>query len=254
MAFDVIGDIAIIELEEGSDEKKEVEKLRATYPHLKTILVKTGEREGEFRTRGLRKLWGNGNETTHIEHGMRFLLDVESCYFSPRELTERQRVASQVGPRENVMVLFAGVGPFSIAIAKKQPKVGKVWSIELNPDCVRYMEENVKLNACKYVVEPILGDVADACKPFYGKCDRVLMPLPREGFKFLPIAMGCLKKSGVIHFYYVGTGDDPYKEALEVLRSQCKRMGRKCSILGQHKVLPFGPGKTKVCIDAEIVG
>ncbi|MBM3303653.1 MAG: hypothetical protein FJY76_01035, partial [Candidatus Aenigmarchaeota archaeon] len=207
MAFDIIGDIAIVE--EDVDEKKTVAELRETYPHLKTILKKTGGREGEFRTRPLKKLWGDGTETTHMEHGMRFRLDVQTCYFSPRESTERQRIAGEVLPKEIVMVMFAGVGPFSIAIAKKQPKVGRVISVESNPECIRYMEENVRLNQCKYVVEPLLGDVGVACKPHFGRCDRVVMPLPREGCKFLPIALACLKpKGGIIHFYYVGMRSD----------------------------------------------
>ncbi len=262
MAFDIIGDIAILEVGEGQDEKKAVEQLRKTYPHLKTILRKSGGREGEFRTRSLKKLWGNGTETTHIEHGMRFKLDVASCYFSPREATERQRVAAEVLPKENVMVMFAGVAPFSIAIAKAQPNVRKVYSVESNSDAARYAEENVKLNACKYVVEPILGDAKDACKPYFGRCDRVVMPLPREGYKFLPIAIACLKpKGGIIHFYYVGTtasaardgaAKGMFGEAASIAKDHCRRFGRKCRIIGQRNVLPFGPGKCKVCLDIEV--
>ena len=250
MAFDIIGDVAILDEDAG---KKEADSLRKTYPHVKTILKKSGEREGEFRTRKLEKLWGDGTETTHIEHGMRFRLDVATCYFSPRESTERQRIAADVSPREVVMVMFGGVAPFAIAIAKKQPKVARVLSVESNPDCKPYAEENVKLNQCRYVVEPILGDVKDACKPHFGRCDRVLMPLPREGYKFLPIALACLKpRGGMIHFYYVGMAGDMFGEAVKVVKDHCKRFGRKCKITGQHKVLPFGPGKYKVCIDLEV--
>ncbi len=253
MSFDIIGDIAILELDEEQDEKEAVSHLRKTYPHLKTIMKKSGEREGEFRTRKLAKLWGDGTETEHIEHGMCLRLDVASCYFSPREATERQRIAAEVLAKETVMVMFAGVGPFSIAIAKKQPKVKKVYSVEANSDAVGYMEENVKLNACKYVVEPILGDVKDACKPHYGRCDRVVMPLPREGYKFLPIATACLKpKGGIIHFYYVGHAENMFKEASGTAKEHCRRLGKKCKIIGQRKVLPFGPGKTKVCLDIEV--
>ena len=254
MAFDIIGDIAIVDLiEDKKLEKKTVESLRETHPNVRTVLMKTGGREGEFRTRSMKKLWGDGTETLNLEHGLKFRLDVETCYFSPRELTERQRIAADVSPKETVMVMFAGVAPFGIAIAKKQPKVAKVYSVESNPYCHKYAEENVKLNACKYVVEPILGDVKDVCKPYFGKCDRVIMPLPREGYKFLPVAIACLKKKGgVIHFYYVSGASNMFGEAVEVAKSQCGRMGRKCRILGQHKVLPFGPGKFKVCIDFEV--
>ena len=253
MAFDIVGDIAILELEEGKDRKKAAEDIRELYPHLKTVLNKSSEREGEFRTRSLEKLWGDGTETIHIENAMKFKLDVATCYFSPRELSERQRIASEVSPNETVMVMFAGVGPFSIAIAKRQPKVRKVFSVESNPNAVKFMEENVRLNACKYVVEPVLGDAAEACKPFFGRCDRIVMPLPREGYKFLPIAVYCLKpRGGIIHFYYVGRAEDMFGEASRIAKEQCKRLDKKCKILAQHKVLPFGPGKYKVCIDLEV--
>jgi tRNA (guanine37-N1)-methyltransferase len=262
MAFDVIGDIAILDETEKGQQKQAVESLRKTHPHLKTILMKTGGREGEFRTRPLKKLWGDGTETTHLEYGMRFRLDAAKCYFSPRELTERQRVAADVSPKETVMVMFGGVAPFAIAIARKQPKVAKVFSVELNPECLKYAEENIKLNQCRYVVEHITGDVREACKPHFGRCDRVVMPLPAEGHRFLPVALACLKpKGGVIHFYYVGLAASAanndrsanmFKEAAEVAKAHCKRAGKKCRILGQHKVLPFGPGKVKVCIDLEI--
>jgi len=253
MAFDIIGDIAILEIEEKQDEKKAVQQLIKTHPNVKTVLKKSGEREGEFRTRKLEKLWGDGTETTHIEHGMRFRLDVATCYFSPRELTERQRVANEVLPKETVMVMFGGVAPFAIAIAKKQPRVARVLCVESNLDCIKYAEENVKLNACKYVVEPVLGDVSKACKPHFGRCDRVVMPLPREGYKFLPVALACLKpRGGMIHFYYVGMAEDMFGEAVKVVKDHCKRFGRKCKVVGQHKVLPYGPGKFKVCIDVEV--
>jgi tRNA (guanine37-N1)-methyltransferase len=254
MAFDVIGDIAIVdEIENKKDEKKVADQLRKTHPHLKTVMMKTGGREGDFRTRSLKKLWGDGTETTQVEYGMRFKLDVSTCYFSPRELTERQRIAKEVSPRETVMVMFGGVAPFAIAIARGQPKVSKVISVELNPDCAPYAEENIRMNQCRYVVEHVTGDVAKACRPFFGKCDRVVMPLPREGFKFLPVAAACLKpKGGVIHFYYVSTGESMFKEATEVAKSQISRVGRKVKVVGQHKVLPFGPGKFKICLDLEV--
>lgn len=253
MAFDIIGDIAVVEVEGKEDEKNIVGQFRKIHPNVKTVLKKSGEREGEFRTRSLKKLWGDGTETTHIEHGMRFRLDVVTCYFSPRELTERQRIANEVLPKETVMVMFAGVAPFGITIAKKQPRVAKVFCVESNLNCIKYAEENVKLNACKYVVEPILGDARNACKPYFGRCDRVVMPLPREGYKFLPVAISCLKKrGGVIHFYYVGAAGNMFGEAAEIAKSQCARIGRKCKIIGQHNVLPFGPGKYKICLDLEV--
>ncbi len=52
--------------------------------------------------------------------------------------------------------MFAGVGPYSILLAKKAELV---FACDINPPwAVRYLEENVRLNRTNNVV-PILGDV-----------------------------------------------------------------------------------------------
>jgi tRNA G37 N-methylase Trm5 len=64
------------------------------------------------------------------------------------------------------MVMFAGVGPYAIQIAKKQPKVKEVIAIEINPVAVKYAKENVVLNKVQDKVKVIEGDVREKCKDF----------------------------------------------------------------------------------------
>ncbi|RLG33342.1 hypothetical protein DRN97_05275 [Methanosarcinales archaeon] len=41
--------------------------------------------------------------------------------------------------------MFAGVGSFSIQIVKRAPQ-SHITAIDINPDAVRYLRENIKLN------------------------------------------------------------------------------------------------------------
>ncbi len=252
-SFDIIGDIAILEIPEGENEKKLAEGLLKIHKNLKTIYMKEGERAGEFRLRKLRKLWGNGPETIHREHGCVFKMDVTKTYFSPREGTERQRIAGQVKPGEDVLIMFSGIAPYGIAVAKKQPRVGHVYCIEKNKHAHKYAEENVKLNRMKYQVIPVLGDVRKRSKEFYGKMDRIVMPLPGEGYKYLPVAISCLKPGGgTLHFYYISMEKDMFSMPEKILETQAKMMGKKVKILGERKVLPYSPKSWKICLDCRI--
>ncbi len=248
--FDIIGDVAIIEIPEELESKKLIiaKALLKVHPSVKTVCRKLSEREGAFRLRELEILVGKSTETEHKECGCIYRLDVAKAYFSPREATERQRIASQVKPKETVMVFFAGVGPYAIMIAKK--KNARVYAIEMNTDAVKYMRENVRINRVQEKVEPVLGDVKKVSKQFYGKCDRVIMPLPKEGYKFLPEAFMCLKpKGGIIHFYSYAHEDDLFSEAESLVKKAAKNAVRSIRVLDKRKVLPYGPRVFKVCLD-----
>ena len=263
-SYDIIGDIAIIELPSGSraDPKLVAKEIKKTHPRVKTVLQKTGEREGELRLRSFRKIAGKETETVHREHGFRFRLDPTRVYFSPREATERERIASMVKPGETVMVMFAGVGPFGIVIAGKQPGVERVYQVELNPAGFDYMKQNIIMNKLSHKVVSIPGDVREACRPYFGRCDRVLTPLPRESHRFLGIAVSCLNPRGIIHFYSVGhhkkglkgkqAENELFAESLERLMKACRKAGRTVKILDKRRVLPFSPGSWKICIDVQV--
>ena len=254
-SYDVVGDIALVEIPDDrqNDRKKIAQSIMDMHKHIKTVLEKRGDRYGEFRLREMKPITGRETVTDHHESGCTFRLDVAKAYFSPREGTERERIASQVKPGETVLVMFAGVGPYAVVIGKRQPKVKKVYAVEINPDAVKWMEENIRLNKLTYVVEPMLGDANNTCKKLYGKCSRIVMPLPHEGRKFLATAIRCARPRGMIHFYYIGPEQDLFRMAADIIRMECSKLGKKFRILRQHKVLPYGPRMFKVCIDFEVL-
>lgn len=252
--FDIIGSIAIVEIPE---KLKPYENLIAStimkiHPNVKTVCKKLDERKGRCRLRKLEIIIGDETETFHIEYGCKFKLDVKKVYFSPRELTERQRIAGLVNPGETILIMFAGIGPYPIQIAKRNPKIKKIYAIEINKWAYEYMKQNVKLNKVDMLIETIFGDVKDKCKYLYEKCDRVIMPLPLEGYKYLPTAINCIKKEGIIHFYSTGYENDVFKEAETILKRNCENMKVYCEVIDRIKVLPYAPRIWKVCLDVKV--
>jgi len=261
-SFDIIGSkeksVAIVEIseEEGNREKEIANKIMKENKSVKSVLKKESHRKGDYRTRRYAILAGDENtEVVHREHGYFLKLDPQKVYFSSREGTERQRIANCVEPGELVMVMFAGVGPYAIAIAKTQPDVKKIISVEINPIAVEYMKHNIRINRLSHKVVPALGDVREICKKWYGECDRILMPLPLGAESFLDIAVKCAKIGATIHFYGWGNkaDGDVFLAAEKSVNKSLKKMGRKYKIIKKRVVLPYAPGRFKVCIEFNVL-
>ena len=259
-SFDVIGSkekaVAIIEVpDEKKDRGKEVaEAILEQNKNVKSVLRKMSSREGEYRTRKYELLAGDKNtEVLHKEYGYIIKIDPQRAYFSQRESTERQRIAAQVKPKEVVMVMFSGVAPIAVAIGKRQPEVERVIAVEINPDAARYADENIRINKLGHKIISMPQDVRLGCVKWYGRCDRVVMPLPMAAESFLDIAVNCLKQDGgTVHFYNWGKEPEPFGKAEGVIKTEMRRMKRKYEIINRKRVLPYAPGKWKVCIDFRV--
>ena len=198
-AFDIIGNIAIFKLPDSSAAKADAvaRAIMNRHKNVKTVFTQTSAVTGDFRLRNLMFVAGeNRTYTVHKESGCSFAVDVSSCYFSPRLLHERMRIARLVYPDEVVINMFAGVGCFSIIIAR-HAQARKVFSIDLNPAAVKFMEENIRLNRVYGKVVSLKGDAKTIINASLRRCaDRVLMPLPEKAITFLPSALSALKTSG----------------------------------------------------------
>jgi tRNA (guanine37-N1)-methyltransferase len=212
-----VGDIAIVKLPDLSlTEKRRVAKmLLEEMKNVHVVVEQEGGIEGEYRLRKLRHLAGEKRtDTVHRENGCVFRVDIGGCYFSPRLSTERLRVAQEVSKKERVLNMFAGVGPFSILIAKTAG--ARVTSCELNKLAVKLHVENNTTNRVANLVTVIQGDAGDIPKLLGVKFDRILMPLPAGADKFLPVALRLIRKGGMIHYYrhLLGENEDEAAEAL----------------------------------------
>lgn len=257
--YDIIGSkekaVAIVEISKDLKRlKKEIANdVMKINKNVKSVLEKVSKRKGELRKREYKLIVGDKNtEVMHKEFGYTLKVDPRKVYFSPREATERQKVAEQVKAGETILVMFGGISVMPVAIVKKQPNVSKIYSVELNKAAHEYALENVRINKLSHKIVPIKGDVKKVCKEFYGKCDRILMPLPLEAGKFLDIAVKCLKSNGIIHFYSIGGEGDLFSEALETIDKELKRLKKTYMVTNKRKVLPYSPYQWKVCIDFRV--
>lgn len=227
--FDVVGNIAVIKVPEALLPKKYViaEALLASLKNVRTVLLQTTPVEGEYRLRGLDVVAGEPTfETTHKEHGCIYKVNLSTAYFTPRLSAERLRVADLVEEGEVVINMFAGVGPYSILIAKRVKGV-KVYSIDNNPEAYHYMQENIRLNKVEYKVVPLFGDAAEIIKDRLQKAaDRIIMPLPEKALTYLNTAYTALKKGkGTIHYYehvFYEKNEDPLQKAVEHVRGKAE--------------------------------
>ncbi|MDD5332007.1 MAG: methyltransferase domain-containing protein [Candidatus Nanoarchaeia archaeon] len=243
-AFDQIGNVAIFS--EFPKELKKKEKLIGdalikTNNQIKTVAIKTEKHSGKFRTKKVRIIAGEKTkETNYKENGVTLRLDVEKCYFSPRTGSERLRIANLVKKGESVLVLFSGIAPFVLTIAKNS-KAREIYGIEINPTAHKYAEENVKLNKVKNVFL-YKGDVRKIL-PKLKKFDRVLMPHPTDAASYLVLALKHLKKNGILHFYDFQE-EGSFDKAVEKIKKKAK--GKVLRIV---KCGDYGPRIYRICVD-----
>jgi tRNA (guanine37-N1)-methyltransferase len=252
-AFDIVGDIAIVKLPAKLLPKKYIigQALMQVHNNVRTVLNQTSPVRWEFRTRELEVIAGEQKtETVHREAGCIFKVDLAKTYFSPRLATERLRVAGQVKPGEHVVNMFAGVGTYSIVMAKLG-RAATIYSIDKNPSAFEYMQHNIRINKVGNRVVAILGDARDIIKnSLAGKADRVLMPLPEYAREFFESAILALKPSGgVVHFYDFGQEPDVFGPSLRFAIREAGGRGFKVSLLGARKIRSYATRCYHVALD-----
>ena len=160
-SYDILGNIALVRFPEDfkqKDKKKFADKILKEQKGIKTVLEKVGKIKGRLRKLSTKLVAGeNTKEVLYKENGCVFRFNIDKTYFSPRLSNERKEIASLIKKNENVLVMFAGVAPFSIVIAKNS-LAKKVYSNEINREANKYAELNIKLNKLKDKVELVNGD------------------------------------------------------------------------------------------------
>lgn len=231
--------VAIIDL----NEKVDLDSLLKNNKNIKVVLKKISGREDEFRIPKYEIVYGNDNcEVIHKEYGYSIKVDVTKAYFSSKEATERQRLANLTKDNEEILLMFSGVAPIAIAIAKR--KNVKIYCIEINKAAHEYAKENVKINKVEDKVFLFNGDVREVCNNELKdkKFDRIIMPIIFS-INYLDLAVKKLKKNGFVHFYHVCEEN--------VLEEIAKKFNLK--IVNIQKVSEYAPRKIKYRVDAILI-
>jgi tRNA (guanine37-N1)-methyltransferase len=256
-ALDFVGDIAIIEIPQELDAHKKIigEAILKTNKNIRTVLAKAGAISGTYRLREFSVIGGEQKtESVHREFGCQYSVDVAKAYFSPRLSYEHKRVTSLVKENETIVDMFAGVGPFSILIAKTHQNV-KVYAIDANPHAFEYLKKNIRLNRAIGEVHPFLGDARHIVdEKVTGVADRVIMNLPEKAIEFVDAACRALKpEGGIIHFYSFVSAPSPLEAAKIRLAEAVEKTGRKVTeVPFSRMVRETAPYQWQAVLDANI--
>ena len=258
-SHDIIGDIAIFRSPPASlnNAQNIAKAIMAIHKNVKVVLAQVSPVAGDFRLRHLLYVAGENRTTTLCkESDCLFSVDLEKCYFSPRLSYERSRIAKLVEPNETVVNMFAGVGCFSLLIAKNVA-TAKVFSIDVNPSAIQFMRKNIRLNRVYGRVIPMLGDSKMIMEQqLLHVADRVLMPLPEKAFDCLPCAVSALKTSGGwIHYYdfeHVGKNEDPDEKVQRRVAERLHRLDVAFEPPSCRVVRSIGPNWRQLVLDIRV--
>ncbi|MFW9771254.1 MAG: class I SAM-dependent methyltransferase family protein [Candidatus Heimdallarchaeota archaeon] len=253
--FQNLGKVIILRLDSKLFESRFLigEACLDIFPNYRSVYLNSGKIVGKFRTpEKMELIAGEDNPIVeHKEHNVIYKFDITKLMFSKGNVNERKYLATLVKENEIIVDMFAGIGYFSLPIAKNaKPK--RIYSIELNPDAYRYLVENIKLNHLEDIIIPIQGD----CKQEVIKLsksgilvDRVIMgvfPAPKD---YVKDALSLVKEKGTIYHYEGVTKKEEYLLLFEEFKAIAKTENLNCKILGKRFVKSYGPNLYHTVID-----
>jgi tRNA wybutosine-synthesizing protein 2 len=245
--FERLGHVALISLpEELLPDARLVGNKLLEVGGVKTVALRLGPIEGWQRKPRIKVIAGSAETVTlHREGGCWFKLDVAEVMFSKGNTHERQRIPKLVRTGEVVVDLFAGIGQFSIPIAKRADPE-RVYAVEKNRVAYGYLCENIRINRLGHRVVPLQGDCLEVAPR--GVADRVIMGILHAGHRYLPLALEVLKpEGGVVHYHEASPCRLGFQRAVK--RIQQAADGREIRILEKRVVKRYSPGVDHVVID-----
>ena len=247
--WEYVGDIVIIRLDDNADPYKgRIGEAYAYELGMSTVCVDRGGVSGEFRHPDMEIIFGTDTESVRLENGILYDLDVTKVMFASGNVDERERMKMLDCTGETVVDMFAGIGYFTLPIAKyANPE--KVIACEKNPESYEFLVKNIKLNGVEDKVTPVLSDNRNLD---FGEhfADRILMGYVQITSEFIPKALEMIKSGGIIYYhdtFYI----NEYKEKIkEVFDRECPG---GYEILGIREVKSFAPSVSHYVADIRIL-
>ncbi len=197
--YEIIGNIAIISIPPDFFQYQDliVQVLLARRPKIHTILNKTGDVDGPYRTSRYVPIYGDALITEHKEYGFRYRLDISQVYFSSKMASERRRIAELIKAGEKVFVPFAGVGPYAIPAAACG---AHVVTMEISKDACSWLALNAQKNGVSSKIHIIRGDALCAHRTLREKFSRIIIPTPYGLLQYPDRYFSLLTQEGVLHW------------------------------------------------------
>lgn len=239
--FETAGRIAHLNLRDEHEPWKRViaAVLIDKLPQIETVVNKTGETGGPFRTFAMEVLAGRGGdgplETTVSENGLVYDMDFRGMYWNSRLGTERARLVDSFDENDVVLDLCCGVGPIALPASKK---CLAVYANDLNPAAVAYLERNARRNKGTSLAGVTNLDAGECLRMRIAEFEtvargestfdederdlartrftRVVMNLPQGSLELLPCFVGAFDRETwppeflpVVDVYAFSKSDDP---------------------------------------------
>lgn len=254
-SFDVLGNIAVVKfpLKTKAGEKKLfAKKLLNENNSVRTVLEKIGKFKGRLRKMQTRFVAGEKTkEVLYRENGCIFRFNIDDTYFSPRLSNERKEIAKKIKKGDKVLVMFAGVSPYSIIIAKLS-KAKIVYSNEINRKANDYGKLNIELNKLKDRVFLLPGDIKRIAGKMDEKFDVIVMPRPQLKDTFLEEAFK-LSRHGTRIYYYDFCKEEEINSIAEKVKMKAEESHKKIKISGIKKAGDIAPYKYRIRIDFTVI-
>ncbi|MFX1389175.1 MAG: class I SAM-dependent methyltransferase family protein [Promethearchaeota archaeon] len=253
--FQTLGNIIIIKLNPKLRDKQQLiaEKYLELLPSIRSVYINRGKIIGTYRSpENIEYIAGDNNPVVeHTENEIIYQFDITKIMFSKGNLNERKFLATLVNEGEIVVDMFAGIGYFSLPIAKHS-LVKKIYSIEINPDSYKFLVENIRLNHLEDKIIPINGDCKEEVLKLSDsgiKADRVIMgvfPAPKE---YIAEALTLVKNNGSIIHYEGVVDEHEYGILFEEFKEIAEANNFRCELKAYRFVKSYGPRLYHVVLD-----
>lgn len=237
--------------------------LRDKHHGIRCVINKIQTIENTYRNFQLEILSGEEDYEVEVrENGTSFEFDFAQVYWNPRLATEHERIIKMHKRGDVLYDVFAGVGPFSVPVAKKK---SFVLANDLNPASFKWLEHNAKKNKCGDFLKTfnkdgrdfILTDVkSDLIKRWLSPKKKdynihLTMNLPAMAVEFLDAFCGLMddhtlhitaEPMPLVHVYCFAKGDCPAQTAKSMVE---ENMGTKLesNLDGVYFVRNVAPNK-----------